>query len=237
MPALETVLNDIRGRGIDLIYNLGDLIGKGPHSDIVVDVCREVCQVIIRGNWEDDIRDVNGSPAWKWYRQQIGEARIAYLSELPNVYDFWMSGKRIRLYHASQESVHTRIYAWESYEVHQAMFENTAFTGTDYPEPDVVGYGDIHCAYMMTPFRDQRILFNAGSVGNPLDTPQATYVILTGNPGSQKRDVFSIDFVRLPYDIERTIDQARAINLPDFEAYAIELRTGVYRGQQNANPD
>lgn len=38
MPALETVLADIRQRGIDLIYNLGDLVGKGARSDLAVDL-------------------------------------------------------------------------------------------------------------------------------------------------------------------------------------------------------
>jgi len=55
IPALEAVLADIRERGIDLIYNLGDLIGKGARSDLVVDRCREVCQVIVRGNWDDHL--------------------------------------------------------------------------------------------------------------------------------------------------------------------------------------
>ena len=32
LPALETVLADIRQRGIETIYCLGDLIGKGPDS-------------------------------------------------------------------------------------------------------------------------------------------------------------------------------------------------------------
>src|SRR5690606_3774065 len=53
MPALEVVLADIKARGIDLIFNLGDLGGKGARSDLSIDRCREVCQVILRGNWDD----------------------------------------------------------------------------------------------------------------------------------------------------------------------------------------
>jgi protein phosphatase len=233
VPALETVLADIRQRGIDLIYNLGDLVGKGPYSDLAIDRCREVCQVIVKGNW-DEFLCADDHPFGTWYREQIGPARLAYLSQLPNVHDFWLSGKRVRLYHASQESLNTRIYPTHPYDALKAMFDNTPFTGLDNPAPDIVGYGDIHNAYMLSLGRDHKILFNAGSVGNPLDMPLATYVILSGMLDSQIPDRFSIDFVRLPYDIEQVVEQAQQVNVPELEAYIVELRTAVYRGRQKA---
>ncbi len=49
LPALEIVLADIAARGIDTIYNLGDLVGKGPDSALVVDICREVCEIVDSG--------------------------------------------------------------------------------------------------------------------------------------------------------------------------------------------
>lgn len=232
MPALETVLADIRQRGIDIIYNLGDVVGKGAHSGLAVDLCRETCHAIVQGNWEAEILRTRDHLVLNWYADQIGSERLDYLRALPYVCDFWMSGKRVRLFHASQESVFTRIYAWETYETHRAMFENTPFTGMDEPAPDVVGYGDIHCAYMHTLYLDQKILFNVGSVGNPLDLPLATYVIMTGNFDSQKTGLLSIDFVRIPYDIDLAIQQARQVGVHEVEAYAIELQTAVYRGRQ-----
>lgn len=234
ITALETVLTDIRQRGIDLIYNLGDLVGKGPHSDIAIDRCREICDVIVRGNWDDGILQVENNPLGAWYRAQIGDERAAYLSELPNVHDFWLSGRRVRLYHASQESIYTRVHPWHPHEVLRAMFDNTPFTGLEVVKPDIVGYGDIHSAYLLNVPDEQKILFNAGSVGNPLDFPLASYVVMTGKFDSQTTDFFSIDFVRLPYDIEQVIEQARQLNVPDFEAYSVELRTAVYRGRQKA---
>jgi protein phosphatase len=234
MPALEAVLADIKQRGIDLIYNLGDIVGKGAHSHLAVDQCREICQVIVRGNWDDGIQTVENNPFGVWVRNQIGEERTAYLRDLPNVYDFWLSGKRVRLYHASQKSVYHRIYSRDAYEVHRAMFENTPFTGFDNPEPDIVGYGDIHSAYLLSLPQGQKTIFNAGSVGNPLDLPLATYAILNGKLDSQTPDLFSFDFIRLPYDIEKAVAQAREVNVPEFEAYAVELRTAVYRGRQKS---
>ncbi len=233
LPALEAVLDDIAARGIELIYNLGDLVGKGARSDLVVDRCREVCQVVLRGNWDDAVCGIDDDDG-RWYRAQLGEARLAYLDSLPNVYDFWLSGKRVRLFHASQVSVYTRVHSTDTDEIHKAMFENTAFTGMDVPPPDIVGYGDIHVAYMRSLFTVGKILFNTGSVGNPLDLPLASYAILSGDLDSQASAQFSLDFVRLPYDIEREIAEARRLNVPHVEAYAVELRTAVYRGAQRA---
>jgi protein phosphatase len=228
------VLDDIRGRGIDQIYNLGDLAGKGARSDLAIDICQEVCQVVVRGNWDEGIATDQESPLAAWYREQIGAERTDYLRGLPNAYDFWLSGKRVRLFHASHIGVYHRVYSWATYEVHQSMFDNTPFTGTDRPQPHIAGYGDIHCAYMLSLYLDNKVLFNAGSVGNPLDMPLATYTILTGELDSQSPGFFSVDFVRLPYDIEAEVEAARRVNLPDFEAYCVELRTAVYRGRQNS---
>jgi protein phosphatase len=232
MPALEAVLADIRARGIDLIYNLGDLVGKGARSDLVIDRCREVCQVIVRGNWDDHLLRQTTDVGAIWYRQQLGDERLAYLAALPYVHDFWLSGKRVRLFHASQESVYTRVYSSHSYETHLAMFQNTPLTGFDQPEPDIVGYADIHTPYLLPLYYDHKTLFNDGSVGNPLDLPLACYVIMTGTLDSRRVSAFSIDFVRLPYDIEREIEEARDVGVPDVDAYAVELRTAVYRGRQ-----
>jgi len=92
----------------------------------------------------------------------------------------------------------------------------------------VVGYGDIHSAYIKS-FQN-RILFNAGSVGNPLDVTQAAYAILEGAYTSSSDESFAIQIVRMPYDIERAIQQAEMEQMPELQAYADELRTGRYRG-------
>jgi hypothetical protein len=73
-----------------------------------------------------------------------------------------------------------------------------------------------------------------GSVGNPLDEPQASYVILEGEPDGGRSAPFGIQFVRVPYDIEAEIAVAAALGMPALEPYAIELRTAVYRGQHAA---
>jgi diadenosine tetraphosphatase ApaH/serine/threonine PP2A family protein phosphatase len=91
-----------------------------------------------------------------------------------------------------------------------------------------VGYGDIHCAFVMH-FR-QQMLFNVGSVGNPLDMTQASYAILEGRYASQQADIFAVHVIRVPYDIELAIQQAAEADMPELDLYAYELRTAQYRG-------
>ena len=235
LAALEAALKDIEARGISHIYCLGDLAGKGPLSSECIDLCKARCEVIVRGNWDDGLSDIQPeNDHVTWQQGRIGQARLEYMKALPNTHDFVMSGKRIRLLHASHISEHHRVHQNAEYDVHLEMFQNTPFTGEDAPLPDIVGYGDIHAAYMNQLYREHKTLFNAGSVGNPLDIPLASYVILNGNYSSEDTAPFSLEFVRLPYDIDLAVKQAHESGMPGAETYEIELRTSVYRGRQNA---
>jgi predicted phosphodiesterase len=227
MPALDAVLADIDRRGIERIICLGDLVGKGPDSVAVVDFCASRCEAVVRGNWDDGMATApNPSPSLLWHRERLGPDRLAYLATLPNSIDLTLSGHQMRLLHASPQGVYRRVHQADPIETLESMFENTEFTGYG-SAPDVVGYADIHSAYVRT-WR-QRILFNVGSVGNPLDMTLACYAILEGDSGGP--GPLSVSIVRVPYDIERAIADAEAVAMPELEAYAKELRTAVYRGR------
>jgi protein phosphatase len=53
VPALQATLRDIARRRIHRIFCLGDLVGKGPHGEKVVDMCRTVCEP---GGVEEGVR-------------------------------------------------------------------------------------------------------------------------------------------------------------------------------------
>jgi len=224
LPALEAVLADIARRDLRRVICLGDLAGKGPDGARVVDLCRDRCEVVIRGNWDEAMADpAVDHPVFLWHRDQLGPERTAYLGALPLSLDFVLGGTHIRLVHASPQGVNRRVHQDAPWDVLHSMFENTALTGDG--DPAMVGYGDIHAAYVRC-FR-HRVLFNAGSVGNPLDLPLACYAVLEAAgdvPGS-----VAVTLVRVPYDIERAIGDAARAGMPDLDAYAGELRTARYR--------
>jgi protein phosphatase len=234
LTALEAVMENISARGIRTIYCLGDLVGKGPNSAKCLDRIREKCEVVVLGNWDEGIQKITDNEVMNWHRDQLGEERLNYLSTLPFHYDFYMSGKYIRLYHASAKSIHHRVVPM----IHPkgeklAMFENTEWITplVEDKTPDIIGFGDIHAA-LIEPIDNQRTLFNAGSVGNPLDIPQATYAILHGIKDSTELGPISIEIARVPYDIEKEIQIATDMDMPYVEPYALELREAIYRWSQ-----
>jgi predicted phosphodiesterase len=251
ITALEAVLADIEARGITRVFNLGDLVGKGPRGSEAIKRSRDACEVTVRGNWDSLIGDWEGYvgrgdvprfAAGQWTRDELTDDDAAWLVSLPNAYDLVMSGKRIRLLHASQTSEFVRVRWEHTQDEFRGMFTNTDFTGPfapalpgrtpeQWPEdatPDVVGYGDIHGAYLEAD--EGLLLFNAGAVGNHLDGPTAPYCILEGATDSLVPQSFSVNFVRVPYDIDAEVAAARDLGMPDVEAYALELREQRYRG-------
>jgi predicted phosphodiesterase len=237
VTALRAVLSDIGAREITRVVNLGDVVGKGPRGSEAVRLVREACEVSVRGNWDSYIASdaVNG-PVGRWIRDELSDADLAWLGALPGTCEFLISGRRVRLFHASQTSELVRVRARHTDAEFRGMFTNTEFTGRfragpaagAEATPDVVGYGDIHEPYLKA--RDGLTLFNVGSTGNPLDAPTAPYVILEGTVGSAETEPFSVSFARVAYDIEAEIAVARALAMPEADAYARELLDGIYRG-------
>ena len=87
-----------------------------------------------------------------------------------------------------------------------------------------------------------KTIVNVGSVGNIVEylhhdntiedmseSLQAYYTILEGEYDSREKSSLSINFVRVPYDIEKEIEIARKNNIPSLENYILELKTGMYR--------
>jgi predicted phosphodiesterase len=203
------------------------LVGKGPSSDVVIDICREKCEKIVKGNWEEGFLSKEINPVMEWHINKLGKTRLNFLYSLENCIELKMSGKNIRLFHASQIGVNNRVYKNDSREKHLAMFENTEFTGYSFI-PDIIGYGDIHSSYIET--LGERILFNVGSVGNPLDITKASFVIITGECDSSLNDKIDIEIIRVDYDKEKSIDDAKKCNLIDIDLYINEIIFAKYRG-------
>ena len=236
LSALEAVLADIEQRGIERIFNLGDYVGKGPRGSAVVDRCREVCEVNILGNWDDFLPDPEremDSEGLRWWLKELREDQGTWLRSLPFCHDFVLSGRQIRLFHASATSVHRRVRFDHDEEEFLGMFENTEATG-DGPIPTVVGYADTHDPYYEVD-RDRRTVFNTGSVGNSMGDPTPVYVILEGVPDSPDDAPFSIQFVRVPYDAAAELQIAKDLGMPDLNGYEAEIINGIYRGDLYAN--
>ena len=247
--ALDAVLDNIHSRNISRIYCLGDVSVKCTHTDYVIDTLRKECQVILKGNCDEVISAQDAVTRSYWTRVKIGEERAGFLRNLPIMYEFYLSGHFVRLFHASpfglsyifnpmfsnKNSVNSK------YELTNPMdlFANTSFIGKakDDLVPDIIGYGHIHTPNVFR-FKNKTI-FNCGSVGvpiemgNPADVADetnkfstlASYTILEGVLDSKVLSGFSINTVRVPYDIRSEIIDLQNSDMPGKEKCILSLKT------------
>ena len=250
ITALKAVITDIEKRNINKIFCLGDSVLKSCNSDQVIDLLKEKCEVILKGNCDEAITRPDIPKGRFWTRDLIGEERASFIYNLPIYHDFYMSGYLIRLFHASPfgldyifnpmfSNEHT-IYS--ATEIHDAMqlFENTEFIGKSKsdPVPDMVGYGHIHTPNLLR-IRNKTI-FNPGSVGMPIEmlndnyndetnkfSTLASYIILEGDYESKNLSSIDINLVRLPYNVEEEIKLLEASSLPSKNKVIKELRSAT----------
>ena len=219
LPAVEAVDADLKARGIDRIWCLGDVVGKGPSSADTFDWAVARCELILQGNWDEGIGNKR-FPNDAFYYRQLGEKRMKALLEFPLEQTCFFSGRKTRLFHG-RPTMPAPIYTHSDPDLLLPYFQ---------PDFDVVGYADVHRqGVRIVGF--QGILFNTGSVGNGLGVPMAQYAILRGDMGSGQPGPLDVSMVSLPYDRERAIrdaEKAGAEGLHNAHLFAEEIRTGRY---------
>lgn len=243
LEALQKVLNDIRRRGIQRIFCLGDTISKGEHQQECVDLVRENCEVVIQGNHDqyallpfEEMGDYDQEQA-KWVQSKLNDAAKDFMRNLPFCYEFYLSGRLVRLIHAHPESNTKLIGSIDKLEHHYELVLPSEKT-VSRQKADIVIYGHIHMPFSLKIYN--RLILNPGSVGDAMNgirnpekdadarfTTVANYLIIAGELNGREPGKLSYEFVDLPYDIEKEL-AANQDNI-DREAYELELREGKYR--------
>lgn len=257
ITALNAVFNDIEERKINKIYCLGDYVMKSCHADLVIDLVKEKCDVLLKGNCDVPISRPDIPKGRYWTRDLIGEERAAFLYNLPISYDFYMSGYLIRLFHSSpfgldyifnpMFSNENNYYANQEIKNPMDMFENTEFLGKSKsdPIPDIVGYGHIHTPNIIR--ARNKTIFNPGSVGAPIEmlndnfhdetnkfSTVASYMILDGILDSRELAPIDFNLVRLPYDVDKEVELLKKSNLPAKDKLVLELKSATNYSSMNS---
>lgn len=246
LEALNTVLDDITRRGIQRIYCLGDIVSKGAHQQKCIEILRKKCEILVRGNCDESFPDAAGLATYsdydqkhiRWNQSQLNEDAIDFVKNLPVCYEFYFSGRLVRLLHAHPESSTKSIGNVDKLEHYYELFLPSRRTVSD-KIADILIYGHIHIPYAQKLYN--RLILNPGSVGDAFDgirnpekdadsrfTTTANYLILSGKLDSKDPNTaLSYEFVSLPYNIEKELaDNKDNIEL---ESYSRELREGIYR--------
>lgn len=74
LPALAACLGDAHVAGVDEVWCLGDILGRGPHPDAVAKVVLAECQLILTGNHD---RVALGLDPLEWLGPDAAGARLA----------------------------------------------------------------------------------------------------------------------------------------------------------------
>jgi putative phosphoesterase len=224
LPALEAVLDDLRGRHPDAIHCLGDLVGYGASPNEVVERIHRERIPTIMGNYDDGVgfdrddcgcayRDeeekARGQRSLMWTRAHTTNDHKAFLRSFPSEVRFDAEGRRILLVHGSPRRMNE--YLFEDRPL--SSFERLAASS----HADVIVVGHTHRPY--TKVARDVLFVNAGSVGKPKDGDwRACYALLSPDAAEP------VSFVRVPYDLARATRAIRDTDLP--HEFATDLERG-----------
>lgn len=229
--ALKQVIADIKSRGIKHIFCLGDLVAKGSQPKETLELVKSECEVVIKGNCDDIVSSNCTTSEHYWNREKIGKENIEYLKSLPISYDFYISGLKIKLIHASPNDLYESIRYYGVNENLDKEIEGMF----DFEEiPDVVIFGHIHSPFLYR--LEDKTIVNPGAVSNGCDIINkngnmyefSSYMILEGEYNSKDIASISYEIVKIPYDYQEEIKNLNESDMPNKEMAINELLTGIY---------
>jgi predicted phosphodiesterase len=225
--ALDAALRDVRRRGADAVYCLGDLGAFGPHPDRVFPLLHEHGVLCVQGNYDHSVgngladcrcgytdpRDNHFARlSYDYTFRNTAPANRVHMQDLPGQRRLTLGRYRLLLCHGSPRR--TNEFLWESTcpthfleylaREHDADVVLATHTGIKWHRPLP---GDRH-------------FVNVGVLGRPENDGRTNvwYALLEAGPG------LSVEFVSVTYDHERLAREMRAERLP--EEFIETVRTG-----------
>jgi predicted phosphodiesterase len=210
LEALTKALEIIDRRRVDEIVCLGDIVGYGADPNECVELVRQRCKIVIKGNHEDAVENIdlterftdNARAAIVWTRQQITEENLQYLRTLPLSH----TEADFLFVHASPCDPLEWKYILDSdsaSETFRCFSESLCFIGHTH-EPAI--YSSNGRSYGIK--KDERYLINVGSVGQPRDR------IAQLSFGVFNTDNWVYENIRSPYDVETAVWKILKTDLP-----------------------
>ncbi len=243
--ALRAVLNDIKCKNIKNIICLGDIVLKNPNPHQCLELIRQCCSIILKGNTDNCVATLNeAKPEHIWTNQQLTEEEIDFLNNLPISYEMYISGHLIRFFHSSPTKLNNIMNISNnklSTIPYSEMFQNTEFINKSHnnEEPDIVVYGHTHTSG--TAHYGNKQLVNVGAVGCTVEllnhdktdiknklTTMANYCIIEGNINDKTLGSLSISFIKVPYSIKEQTIILQNSDMPNKENAITEITTGIY---------
>jgi predicted phosphodiesterase len=229
VAALTAVLEDIDRHEPDAIICLGDFVGYGPEPRECLEIIRKRCKYVLMGNHEHAV--LNGAEhftplariAIDWTAQQLRDPSI--IEYLTSLRPSKLIGRHLFVHGSVRDPLFDYVREadspWMFYRLVQTLRD-------DFKDFDLCFVGHNHRAFLGTEIgyifphdnppapqtrfqlEGQKAYVSIGSVGQPRDgDPRASWVMFDGK---------SVNFHRVDYDRQRTIDLIHKAGLPEFLA-------------------
>ena len=225
LEALKAAYSATISENIEKIYHLGDLGGYAPFVNEVADFLVEHGIEGVQGNYdeavandrehcgckaEDPVQEEMANRSFEWTKRHVSQKTKEYLKKLPFSISFQVEGKKVLLFHATPGK--NNLYWYEDRP--EKFFREMAGK----VDADIMIYGHTHKPYRMD--MNDKVFINAGSVGKPKDGDSRACVTLVEITG----DNVVTNFLRVPYEIEKTTEAIVASGLPSY--FADRLKEG-----------
>lgn len=206
LAALEAVLGDLAGRGVEGAYHLGDLVGFGPQPNEVIRRLRDEGIDGVAGNFDLGVSHPNPAEALQRHfpsppppaavaaleraRREVTDESLEFLGALPVLRRIEEGRQSYLFAHGSPDSV---LEGLTDQTPESRLLDLFGTHGAD-----VLVTGHTHVPLVRE--CGDHLLLNPGSVGRPLDgDPRAAYLVLDSEQG------FSVEQVRVEFDVATEI--------------------------------
>ncbi len=208
--ALTAVERSIREEGADRVVCLGDIVGYGADPVACIDRVRVLCAHVILGNHDAAAVDPSSAERFSslaaiailWTRSALTADHLTYLRGLPLTLD----DGDLYFVHASPINPAEWAYIFDAIDARGAMSgftQNVCFIGHTH-QAAVFRHRRSEGALK----RDERVIINVGSVGQPRDgCPDASYGVFDD-------ELWEYRNIRVAYDVESAARKIRKAGLP-----------------------
>ena len=211
LPALRAVLRDMAALDCDWMWCVGDVVGRGPHPNEVIEELRRFEAPTVQGNWDEAVglrrehpgvtwptteAEADGLASLAWTSERTTDEQRAWLRQLPAVHRFDVEERSVLLFHGSP--LRQNEYLWRDRP--SRVF---ARVGSDQGD-DLLCFGNTHEAFHRVVGKSHFVA--AGSVGcGTAGDPNASYAVID-IAGSE----LMVNFRSVPYD-RAAVDEAMTL--------------------------
>lgn len=219
--ALQAVIADIKGQGVDQFICLGDTVSLGPQPREALGALRDLNGIYIKGNHDGAILDPSKAaqfeiaehliPDLHWCRERLTSDDFEFIKSFKNTHAFiFPNGMQLLAFHGSPISPTDIIQATTPPELLDKYFAGqnaSVFIGG-------------HSHIQMHRRYGKKLILNSGSVGNAFEFPYspgkpprllpwAEYAII-----EQSGNSFHVDLRRIYFETAELLKIVKESNLP-----------------------